>query len=377
MTVARGADGAGLHGCRVVVVGAGDMGRGVFRALSDLPASDAPERVVVVNRSPEARDTTGARVSEAPFEVRTTSLDRVALRSWRTRMWCWRRWRQSPTCSSARHFAGVAGPLRVIDLGVPRNVDPAVAGLDGVSLLDMDTLECVRRPGAGDRQEEAVAARGIVDEEVERFRTASRQRGAAPVISSLRARLESLRVAELERHRAQLADLSEEEWDHVDRRPGPPWPRCSTSRRCCSRRPPGHPGASAWSRRCASSSTCTARAHVRLATRGSPLALHQTELVAALLRAAHPALEVDMCVVRTRGDQDASTPLDQIGGQGVFVTEVEAAVADGRADAAVHSAKDMPSTMGPSPGARRRCRRGPILATRWSAARWPGSRRAR
>jgi len=87
---------------------------------------------------------------------------------------------------------------------------------------------------------------------------------------------------------------------------------------------------------------------VRLATRGSPLALHQTETVAALLRAAHPGLDVEPVVVRTRGDQDASAPLDQIGGQGVFVTEVEAAVADGRADAAVHSAKDMPSVMGPS-----------------------------
>ena len=53
-----------------------------------------------------------------------------------------------------------------------------------------------------------------------------------------------------------------------------------------------------------------------------------------------------MVVVRTRGD-DTSVPLDPIGGQGVFVTEVEAAVADGRADAAVHSAKDMPSVMAP------------------------------
>jgi glutamyl-tRNA reductase len=52
--------------------------------------------------------------------------------------------------------------------------------------------------------------------EVERFRTASRQRGAAPIISSLRARLESLRVAELEKHRAQLADLDEGEWEQVD-----------------------------------------------------------------------------------------------------------------------------------------------------------------
>jgi hydroxymethylbilane synthase len=85
---------------------------------------------------------------------------------------------------------------------------------------------------------------------------------------------------------------------------------------------------------------------LRLATRGSPLALHQTELIAQLLRARHGDLEVEVMVVRTRGD-DLSTPLDQIGGQGVFVTEVEAAVAGGRADAAVHSAKDMTSTMPP------------------------------
>jgi hydroxymethylbilane synthase len=84
---------------------------------------------------------------------------------------------------------------------------------------------------------------------------------------------------------------------------------------------------------------------MRLATRGSPLALRQTELVAALLRQAHPGLEVEAVVVRTRGDQDAESPLDLIGGQGVFVTEVEAAVHDGRVDAAVHSAKDMTSVM--------------------------------
>jgi hydroxymethylbilane synthase len=77
------------------------------------------------------------------------------------------------------------------------------------------------------------------------------------------------------------------------------------------------------------------------------LALRQTELVSELLRRAHPDLEVEPVVVRTRGDREATATLDQIGGQGVFVAEVEAAVADGRADAAVHSAKDMPSTMAP------------------------------
>ncbi len=84
---------------------------------------------------------------------------------------------------------------------------------------------------------------------------------------------------------------------------------------------------------------------IRLATRGSPLALRQTELVSELLRQAHPGLEVEPLVVRTRGDRDTTSPLDEIGGQGVFVTEVEAAVAEGRADAAVHSAKDMTSVM--------------------------------
>ena len=83
---------------------------------------------------------------------------------------------------------------------------------------------------------------------------------------------------------------------------------------------------------------------LRLATRGSPLALRQTELIAQLLQARHSGLEVEAVVVRTQGD-DLAAPLDQIGGQGVFVTEVEAAVAGGRADAAVHSAKDLTSTM--------------------------------
>ncbi len=86
---------------------------------------------------------------------------------------------------------------------------------------------------------------------------------------------------------------------------------------------------------------------LRLATRGSPLALRQTELVAEALRAAHPGLEVATVVVRTRGDENSSATLDEIGGQGVFVTEVEASVSGGRADAAVHSAKDMTSVMAP------------------------------
>src|ERR1700727_2119653 len=85
---------------------------------------------------------------------------------------------------------------------------------------------------------------------------------------------------------------------------------------------------------------------LRFATRGSPLARRQNDLVAGALRDDQDGLVVEVVVIRTRGD-DTSVSLDQIGGQGVFVTEVEAAVAAGRADAAVHSAKDMTSVMAP------------------------------
>ncbi len=82
---------------------------------------------------------------------------------------------------------------------------------------------------------------------------------------------------------------------------------------------------------------------LRLATRGSPLALRQTALVAEQLRARRGPIEIEPLVVTTRGDRHRELPLDRIGGQGAFVKEVQLAVLEGRADAAVHSAKDLPS----------------------------------
>ncbi len=86
---------------------------------------------------------------------------------------------------------------------------------------------------------------------------------------------------------------------------------------------------------------------LRLATRGSALAQWQTRHVAELLRAADPRLDVELVLVETTGDVRTDVPLHAIGGQGVFVKEVQQAVLDGRADVAVHSAKDLPS--GPPP----------------------------
>jgi hydroxymethylbilane synthase len=81
---------------------------------------------------------------------------------------------------------------------------------------------------------------------------------------------------------------------------------------------------------------------IRLATRESALALWQTEHVAARLREAHPGLEVELVPMTTRGDQAIDQPLVEIGGKGLFLKELEVAMLEGRADAAVHSLKDVP-----------------------------------
>ena len=82
---------------------------------------------------------------------------------------------------------------------------------------------------------------------------------------------------------------------------------------------------------------------LRAATRASPMALWQTNHVAALLSAAHPGLTVETIAVSTVGDRRLDLSIASIGGKGVFAKEVQAAVLDGRADVAVHSGKDLPS----------------------------------
>lgn len=82
---------------------------------------------------------------------------------------------------------------------------------------------------------------------------------------------------------------------------------------------------------------------IRIATRGSALAVAQTKLVADRLIAHHPDIRVELVTIQTRGDQEQQSPLWKLEGYGFFTTQVEAALLDGRADIAVHSFKDMPT----------------------------------
>jgi hydroxymethylbilane synthase len=84
---------------------------------------------------------------------------------------------------------------------------------------------------------------------------------------------------------------------------------------------------------------------LRIATRRSKLALWQAEHVAALLRAAHPDTPVELVPMSTQGDRVLDRALAEVGGKGLFVKELEVALAERRADIAVHSMKDVPSEL--------------------------------
>jgi hydroxymethylbilane synthase len=81
---------------------------------------------------------------------------------------------------------------------------------------------------------------------------------------------------------------------------------------------------------------------IRVGSRGSRLALTQSEVAASRLRA--PGIEIALVPITTAGDRDRTKPFGEIGARGVFVKELEEALLDGRVDVAVHSAKDMTST---------------------------------
>jgi len=84
---------------------------------------------------------------------------------------------------------------------------------------------------------------------------------------------------------------------------------------------------------------------LRIATRQSKLALWQAEHVSALLRDAHPGLQIELVKLTTQGDRILDRPLANIGGKGLFIKELEVALAEKRADLAVHSMKDVPGDL--------------------------------
>ena len=208
----------GLAGARVLVVGAGEMGEGVAQAL----AGRGVDHLVVANRTPERAEAVVAALAPGVAgSVVSADLDGLdallgAADVVITTVGTSHALVDREMLGSAVATRTGRDDLVVVDLGMPRNVQPESSTLAGLVLLDMEDLRAAVAEAIGSRQDEVAAATGIVSDEVERYRAASRARDAAPVVSALRSRVEEARLAELDRLRSKRTDLDEAQWEQVD-----------------------------------------------------------------------------------------------------------------------------------------------------------------
>jgi glutamyl-tRNA reductase len=107
-------------------------------------------------------------------------------------------------------------PLLVVDVAVPRDVDPTASDLPGVTLLDMDDLRAFAEAGQAERRREVAGVRTMVGEELDRYMGVSSAREVAPLVAALRDQADAVRRAELDRYRAKLGELDERQLEAVE-----------------------------------------------------------------------------------------------------------------------------------------------------------------
>ncbi len=218
VALASGRRTAGLDGARVLVIGAGEMGEGVVQALDGRGAAS----VVIANRTAERTESVVAGLPAALADrVRSEPLDDLGPLLARADVIFTSVGTTLPIIDRGLLEEAVADrpadePLLVVDLGVPRNVEPAAVDLAGLVLLDMDVLAAAVEDALAGRQDEVAGADRIVTDEVERYRVASRARDAAPIVSALRSRAEEARRSAFERQQARRSELTEAQWEQVD-----------------------------------------------------------------------------------------------------------------------------------------------------------------
>ena len=201
-----------LSGRRVLVIGAGSMGEGVAVALRRAGGAE----ILVANRTAERGSALAERVDgvavgfdRLPEAVSAADVIIVGTGSGEAVL-------THSLVAGARAGRAANRPLHIVDIGVPRNVDPSVAELAGVALSDLDDLRDWADRGLSHRAAEAERVRVIVGEEVERFLVESTARQAAPLVASMRRAAEQVRAVELERFAARFADLGDAEREAVD-----------------------------------------------------------------------------------------------------------------------------------------------------------------
>jgi glutamyl-tRNA reductase len=200
-----------LHRKVVLVVGAGEMGEGMVRALTAAGVSE----VRVANRTRQRAEGLAARVGgtavpllELPNHVAEVDLLLTSTGS-RAAM---------VEAADVRRVMDARGgrPLLVVDIAVPRDVSPAVGAIDGVTLLDMEDLQAFVDQGLAERRKEVVRVQAILADELAGYLAATSAREVSPAVVALRTRADEMRSAELVRFQPRLAYLEPAELEAVE-----------------------------------------------------------------------------------------------------------------------------------------------------------------
>jgi glutamyl-tRNA reductase len=202
----------GLADRRVLVVGAGEMASGMGRALL---RSRGELTVEVTSRTlahaAELAGSIGGRavplarlheaLAQADVVLSSTTAPGLVI--------------DSEALATARGSRD-ASPLVVIDTAVPRDVDPAVGEIPGVTLLDLDDVRFFAEQKMAGRRAEVTAVEQLLADELERYRSATAARAVAPVVAALHAEAEVVRAREFERYARRLSGLDPETREAVE-----------------------------------------------------------------------------------------------------------------------------------------------------------------
>lgn len=201
----------GLTGRRVLVLGAGEMGEAMVLGLAKAGVADIAVANRTWERAVDLADRSGGRpVKLSELDDALVEVDVLLSSTGAT----------SPLLEldDIERVVPARGgrPLLIVDIAVPRDIDPAVGALDGVTLLDMDDLRSFAEAGAAARQREVGLVQRLLDEELERYLGATSAREVAPMIVALRSRAEEVRQAELDRFRTKLDSLDEQQLEAIE-----------------------------------------------------------------------------------------------------------------------------------------------------------------
>lgn len=200
-----------LEGKRIVVVGAGKMGRLAMNALRQAGASE----VTVVNRGRER-----AREAEADFDVNSRPFEDLADAIGKADIVITSTTSAEPVIDAGLVEKALQGrgdkPLFFVDIAVPRDIEPEVGVLPGVVVRDIDDLRGVVEDGVGSRLTEVPNVETILEEELERFLEWEKASEIGPTVATVVQQADAVRVAELQRMRPRLGELSPEQEEALD-----------------------------------------------------------------------------------------------------------------------------------------------------------------